>query len=33
MSAVTIVAHDVGPSGGMERAILELIKGLVAADL
>jgi glycosyltransferase involved in cell wall biosynthesis len=29
--AVTIVANDVGPNGGMELALLELIKGLVAA--
>jgi glycosyltransferase involved in cell wall biosynthesis len=29
--SVTIVANDVGPNGGMELALLELIKGLVAA--
>jgi glycosyltransferase involved in cell wall biosynthesis len=31
MSSVTIVAHDIGPNGGMERVLLELITGLVAA--
>lgn len=31
MTSVTIVANDVGPTGGMERVLLELIKGLVAA--
>jgi UDP-glucose:(heptosyl)LPS alpha-1,3-glucosyltransferase len=30
-NSVTIVAHDIGPNGGMERVLLELIKGLVAA--
>jgi glycosyltransferase involved in cell wall biosynthesis len=30
-SSVTIVAHDIGPNGGMELVLLELIKGLVAA--
>lgn len=29
--AVTIVAHDVGPVGGMERQLTELIRGLLAA--
>ena len=31
VTSVTIVANDVGPTGGMERVLLELIKGLVAA--
>jgi len=30
-SSVTLVAHDIGPNGGMELVLLELIKGLVAA--
>jgi glycosyltransferase involved in cell wall biosynthesis len=30
-NSVTIVAHDIGPNGGMELVLLELIKGLVAA--
>jgi glycosyltransferase involved in cell wall biosynthesis len=31
VNSVTIVAHDIGPNGGMERVLLELITGLVAA--
>jgi glycosyltransferase involved in cell wall biosynthesis len=31
VTSVTIVANDVGPNGGMERVLLELIKGLAAA--
>lgn len=31
--AVTIVAHDVGPVGGMERQLTELIRGLLAREV
>src|SRR5450755_1643454 len=30
MPAVTIVAHDIGPVGGMERVLSQLIRGLAA---